>query len=178
MPAQARLHCLGPPRLQALGDDIALEERGRSEAAEVLLRIVAAGPGGASLPALLEALWPDLSPRKRRTRFDDCARCIQLLVGGEGTVLALEGDLVTVDPDRLEVDSLELERVLAPLLVPFQPGGDAADVAAARFAVSGALARDPVFLPRFDAPWARAARLRIADKLVRAARHFACAETA
>jgi hypothetical protein len=86
--------------------------------------------------------------------------------------LALDGDTITVVRDVLEVDSLRLEEAIAPLLAPFprpvEPG-----VGAARAELARALSSDPVFLPDFDAPWAVAARLRIADKLVRATRRLA-----
>ena len=137
----------------------------------MLLRIAAAGPAGVGVDALCTALWPDLSERARRTRFGDCRRCLALLLRDSYSPVAVEGARASIDPERLFVDSLHLEGALEPLLEPFDPVSGAA-TERARVVLSGALDRHAVFLPGIDRPWANAARLRIADKLTRAARRF------
>jgi hypothetical protein len=152
----ARLECLGPPRLAARGASLALGPRhGAAEPVEMLLRIVAAGPQGLAFASLCAALWPRSSSRTCLARFRANARALALLAGIDSAPLLLEGDLAAVDRALLEVDSLALEEALAPLLVPFA---------------------DPAFLHGFEQPWALAARLRIADKLARAARRLAIQE--
>ena len=169
--APPRLLCLGPPRLEFFGASHALDGRQDAEPVEMLLRVAAAGPPGMALDALCAALWPGLSERARRTRFGDCRRCLALLLGASAPPVEADGQHVSIDVRHLFVDSLDLENALEPLLVPFaQASGPATE--RARDALSDALARRAVFLPGLDRPWANAARLRIADKLVRAARRF------
>ena len=176
MPADAianappRLVCLGPPQLEFFGSSHALDVEGQ-EPVEVLLRVAAAGPPGVEVEPLCATLWPNLSERARRTRFGDCRRCLALLLGHPFSPVAVEGARVSIDPARLFVDSLELEGAIEPLLDPFDPvSGPATE--RARVALSGALDRRAVFLPGLDRAWANAARLRIADKLARAARRL------
>jgi hypothetical protein len=168
--ALPRLACLGPPKLDFFGSSHALDMDGQ-EPVEMLLRIAAAGPPGVAVDPLCASLWPSLSERARRTRFGDSRRCLALLLGQAYSPVALEGVRVSIDRERLFVDSLELEAALEPLLEPFDPVSREANERA-RVALSGALDRHAVFLPGVDRPWANAARLRIADKLVRAARRF------
>ncbi len=168
--APPRLVCLGAPQLEFFGSSHALDAQGQ-EPIEMLLRIAAAGPPGVAVDTLCTALWPGLSERARRTRFGDSRRCLALLLGHPFSPVALEGARVSIDRARLYVDSLELEGAIEPLLEPFDSvSREAAE--RARVALSGALDRHAVFLPGLDRPWANAARLRIADKLVRAARRL------
>lgn len=167
--AAARLECLGQPRFAGPGGTIVLGQRRAAEPVELLLRIVAAGPPGLAFSSLRAALWPRRSQRQCVARVRADAQALALLAGTESDPFQLDGDLLTVARDVLEVDSLVLEEALAPLVAPF----GAALPNSARAALAHALCADPVFLPGFDAPWALAARLRIADKLARAARRLA-----
>jgi hypothetical protein len=123
---------------------------------------------------LAAACWPGLTSRQCHARLQSANQALLLLAGSEAPPLCLEGELVHVDRLALEVDSLLLEDALVPLLAPFHRAGDASHLA--RSAVSRAVAEEAVFLPGFDAPWATAARLRIADKIVRATRRLTSIE--
>ena len=175
-PPPARLRCLGPPRLDSPGGSLALEERRNAEPIEVLLRVVAMGPAGMPMRTLSAACWPELTPRQCHARLQSATQALALLAGSEAVPLRLDGELVNVDRQALEVDSLQLEEAIAPLITPYQREGDMAP--GARAAVSRAIADEAVFLPDLDAPWATAARMRIADKLVRAVRRLASTERA
>jgi hypothetical protein len=134
------------------------------------------GAAGMPMRTLSAACWPQLTPRQCHARLQAAAKALALLAGSAASPLRLDGELVHVDRVALEVDSLELEDALAPLITPFHRAGDVAP--AARSALSRALADEAVFLPDFDAPWAIAARMRIADKIVRAVRRLASTERA
>jgi hypothetical protein len=169
--APARLVCLGPPRLEFFGASHPLDARHDQEPVEVLLRIAAAGPPGVAVDALCAAIWPSLAERARRIRLGDCRRCLALLLGDTTSPVSVDGGHASIDAGRLAVDSLELESAIEPVLDPFERASEAA-TERARVALSDALARHAVFLPGLDRPWANVARLRIGDKLVRAARRF------
>lgn len=163
----AHLRCLGPPRLLALGQALDLAPRLSTPAVEFLLRVIAAGPAGARLQPLEASLWPALSPRSRRARTGECLRGMAVLAGERESPIRIEDERAFVDESALSVDSLDLERAIAPLLVPFARA-TVDETERARRALSHALASHAVFLPAMDAPWAVAARLRIADALARA----------
>jgi hypothetical protein len=174
MDTTPRLRCLGPLRLDGPGGSIALDQRRAAEPVEILLRVVAMGPTGMPMRTLSAACWTGLTPRQCHSRLQAAAQALALLVGSASAPLLLEGELVVVDPLALGVDSLDLENALAPLIAPFH---DAADFPpAARAAVSRAIADEAVFLPDVDAPWATAARMRVADKIVRATRRLTTIE--
>jgi hypothetical protein len=134
------------------------------------------GLAGMPMRTLSAACWPGHSSRHCHARLHAAAEALSLLTGSATAPLRFEGELVGVDRRVLEVDSLELEEALAPLLTPFHRDSDGAP--GARAAVSRALADEAVFLPGFDAPWATAARMRIADKIVRATRRLTSTEEA
>ena len=170
-PSKSRLHCLGWPHLDALGQAIALDPRWRAQPVELLLRVAAAGPGGIALSRLLSLLWPTDGPRLAQRQLEDCRRCLALLLGTDTPPVAIDGDLVKIDERVLAVDAFELERALEPLLDPFRPA-TSVQAAGARALLGEALAVESIFLPDFDAAWADAARRRIADAVARAARQL------
>lgn len=167
-----RLYCLAAPRVESFGQAFALGPRQASDPIRLLLRVAGAGPRGIRVETLQAALWPGVPARERRGRFDDCLRCLALLLGTAEPPVRVCGDLARIDEGLLEVDSLALENALAPLLDAFQPPSGA-QTEAARLRLGRALAGEIVFLPDVDEPWADAARHRIADAVARAARRIA-----
>lgn len=173
--ARTRLALMGPPRLDGPGLALELGERTASKPVELMLRLAAAGPAGSRADALEMALWPDIAPRARRASLRAAIAALATLAGaGEPPVRESAGH-VGFDPRVLEVDSIVLERALAPLLVPYADASSGEREKARRI-LAEALARPASFLPGFDAPWAAAARLRIADAIASAARRLAAGE--
>lgn len=172
-PGIAHLHCLGSPRLLAFGEWLDLAHRQHTSPIELLLRVAAAGPGGATLDSLEAGLSPNHAPRTRRAHLGHAIHGLASLLGEATSPLHLEGGRAWIDESRLHVDSLTLERALAPLLVPFNEA-TRDETERARTALARALVRRAVFLPGNEQAWARAARLRIADALARSARHLSC----
>jgi len=170
-----RLRCLAAPRLESFGQAIELGPRQDADPVRLLLRVVAAGPGGIPAERLRTSLWPAESARQGRQRMADSIRCLALLVGTGVPPVTIRDGIVSTDTAGLEVDSLTLEERIAPLLDPFRAPSPA-EAAEARTAVSQAVAACSAFLPGFDAPWAEAARRRIADSIARAARRLSSAE--
>jgi hypothetical protein len=139
---------------------------------ELLLRIVAAGPAGASAEQVLRALWPDAEARHWRRSLAGTLRAVDIRLGVRGAI-AVEGDRITIDGQVLHVDSLAHERCLARVLNPFQVPGQA-DVEAAQGSLIAF--QDAVFLPEIEEAWVLAARMRIDDARSRASRRLASSQ--
>lgn len=167
-----RLFCLDAPRLEAFGQTIDLVPRQATGPVQVLLRLAAAGRAGMPVRRLTAAIWPQAAEREARNRLGDCQRCLALLLGTERSPVRVEGEFACVDGDVVEVDSLELEASLAPLLEPFAELPED-DCRQARALLARCLSTGLVFLAGFESPWAGSARYRIADSVARATKRLA-----
>ena len=171
MTSTTSLRCLGPPRIEREGASPPRPVAPDNQPIELLLRVAAAGPGGASATMLCAAMWPHVAPEARRNalraamrRLDRCLAVRQALV--------LDGNRVVVNRGALDVDSLDLEAAIAPLLNPFSIATPV-ECTRAREALAGISARHSAeFLLDIQEPWAVQARLRIADAVRRAPLSF------
>jgi hypothetical protein len=169
MTSTTSLRCLGRPSIEWDGASRPRLVEPDTQPMELLLRVAAAGPGGASATMLCAAMWPHVAPEARRKAMRAALRRLDRNLALRDALI-LDGNRVTVNGEALGVDCLELETAIAPLLNPFAIA-DERERARAREALAGPAARHATeFLPDIRDPWAVQARLRIADGVQRARR--------
>jgi hypothetical protein len=167
MNSTVSLRCLGQLVLESNEGSSPRPIEPATQPIELLLRVAAAGPGGAPATMLCAAMWPDLAPPARHNALRAAMRRLDHRLGLH-SVLVLDGNRLAVNGWTLGVDSIELEAAIAPLLNPFSIADDR-ERARAREALDGSAAQHANdFLPDVPQPWAIQARLRIADGVQRA----------
>jgi hypothetical protein len=163
------LRCLGQSLLEG-GDACPTRPiEPATQPLELLLRVAAAGPDGASATMLCAAMWPHVAPEARRKALRGTMRRLDMFLSLQA-VLLLDGNRVFVNEHTLGVDSIELEAAIAPLLNPFSVVREH-DLRRAREALARSAAGETAeFLPDVPHSWAVNARMRIADGVERARR--------
>jgi hypothetical protein len=163
------LRCLGQSLLEGGDGRPTRPIEPATQPLELLLRVAAAGPGGAVATMLCAAMWPHVAPEARRKALRGTMRRLDMLLSLHA-VLLLDGNRVFVNEHTLGVDSIELEAAIAPVLNPFSVAGER-EVQRAREALARSAPGEPAeFLPDIPHPWAVNARMRIADGVERARR--------
>jgi len=166
----ARLVCLGRPCVEPVWPAPGFDPLNGSREAGFLLRVVAAGLPGAPVAPLRVGSRRSSAPTTGRAAPPRDR--LAALLGTRRSPIQVVGGIAKIDHHVLEVDSLQLEEDLAPLLDPFGTPSDE-QIGAARARLRTALAGHSIFLPSVNTDWARAARFRIADAMARAARRLA-----
>lgn len=110
-----RLSVLGPPTLQAGGQPIA---KGIRHKAYELLAYLACHPDGATTEAILDALWPALSPRRAAVIFHTVTTNIRQSLRAatgetEAAFIARIRDRYRIDPAHIDVDLWRFQTALA-----------------------------------------------------------------
>jgi DNA-binding SARP family transcriptional activator len=104
-PTQLRIELLGPLEIRGAKSS----RRGLRAAALELITYLALQHRAAHRDELLEALWPSADPRRTRLRLRQAARDARRLLG---PALRSERDGYALDPNLVESDVDELERLL------------------------------------------------------------------
>lgn len=169
MTSTTSLRCLGRPHIEWDGASSPRPVEPGTQPMELLLRVAAAGPGGASATTLCAAMWPHVAPEARRKALRAAMRRLDRSLALRDA-LVLDGNRVAVNRAALRVDSLELEAAIAPLLNPFSTAADDERERAREALAAPAAAQAADFMPDVPQPWAVQARLRIADGVQRARR--------
>jgi ATP/maltotriose-dependent transcriptional regulator MalT len=162
-PFALRVTALGPFAARLADGRTLAGSAARSRPLELLRALAALG--GREVPAarLVDLLWPDADGDRGRQRLRFTLHALRRLLGQEELV-RFEKGLLSLDARRVWVDAWELERQLGRLAAAVERHRE--DEAADALGRAIALHRGPL-LEGEDAPWAVAARDRLAARLRR-----------
>ena len=152
-PAPIRVRLFGPAHVEAFGEEV---KSGLRASAYELLAWYAEHPGGASIEAAADAIWPDASARRGRERFWTALGNLRSRLHGPDNdgveILVKAGDCYRPDPAVLDIDLWDFEAALSDAT----RAADRAQAAAALQVAIDAYSGD--FCPALGAMWVEPVR--------------------